>query len=122
MGIEDRHHVLHTRAQWTSNRDASALRNTNLLIPQIDRDTHEAIHAGCPSIPLLGYHALSNVLSTFEVGRNTMQTIDRLLQAIQEESKNPRAHRVEQDLCQLAIQAISLQRPFLRGNIREDWS
>ena len=113
---KDGHHILHHKQVWSLRPQARQLRETPSLIPRIDRDTHEAIHASCPPIPLLGYQALSRTLSRFDPTQDTLQTMGRLQSAIEYSVRHPKAHPIEKELAQLAIMAIDLQKPYLRGN------
>lgn len=122
MGIEDRHHVLHTRASWTSHMDGKWLREQHFLIPTIERDIHEAIHAECPTVPLLGHTALQVVRGLYVPRETVLGSIDALTTAIQQAEHTQGMHYIDSKLCQLAIQAIRLQIPYLRKNTAEDWA
>src|SRR4051812_45788791 len=113
MPFRDKHHVLHHRQEWTLRPEAERLRETRTLMPSIERSVHNEIHATCPPIPLLGYHALRMVNSRFEEGRTTIESMDNLMFAIETSARHPRAHPLELDLADLAIHAIDLQRPLL---------
>jgi len=113
MPRQDRHHLLFSRQEWTLRPDAERLRETRTLVPVLDRSLHNEIHATCPPVPLLGYYALRLVATRFEEGNNTLQSMDNLMSAIDVSSRHPRAHQIERDLAQLAIQAIDLQRDYV---------
>jgi len=113
----DKHHILHDRVSWEARPQSKLLRSTPSLVPALDRDVHNEIHANCPPVPTLGYHALTRVLREFQPSANTLDTVDDLMFSINEASKHPKAHDIERQLCQLAIQAIDLQRPILKSGI-----
>lgn len=117
----DGHHIFNTKGQWTSSAEAASLRNQPSLIPKIDREVHNELHANCPAVPLLGYHALMRVNKEFYPQRNTLDSIDDLLLAINSAAKHEKAHHIERSLAQLAAHAIELQIPFIReGLIRPE--
>lgn len=113
----DRHHILHERKGWEARPQGKELRSTPSLVPAMDRETHNALHAACPEVPMLGYYALVRILKTFQPTYDTLDTMDDLLYSINEASKHPKAHDIERQLCQLALQAVDLQRPFVREGI-----
>ena len=111
----NRHHILNTKSDWESNSDAKILRLTPILIPEIQIEQQELINQYCPAVPLLGRYALMQTVNEFEPNPNsTLKSVDRLLIAIDHASRHPRAHEIERTLCQLAIQAIEMQKEFLK--------
>lgn len=112
--MRDNHHILHSRQEWELRPQARALRENKTLIPNLDRSTHNELHRMCPPVPILGYHALNKVLSEFYPARDTLQSMDNLLFAIELAANMPQAHRIEREMAHLAIQAIELQKPFVR--------
>lgn len=122
MGRPSSHHLLFERWGWSAREEAQYLRTTPTLIPRIDREVHNALHEACPPVPLLGAYTLRTVASLFEPKQTTLGSIDSLSVAIKEASKNKNAHYIERELCELAVRALRLQIPFLRGEVREDWS
>lgn len=114
MGLSA-HHLLFERTAWTSRNDAIALRTTHSLIPRIDRDIHSELHDLCPPVPLLGSQALRMTLNEFEPEGNTFVDIDKLLVAIEASNNTRFAHDIDKQLSYLAIEALELQRNFLRG-------
>jgi hypothetical protein len=111
------HHIMHERFAWTSRPEAKELRDTRSLIPRIPRDIHDELHIQCPHVPLLGSYALQNVARLFEPTGRTLDDMDGLMSAIERASRHPRAHMIERDLAGLAIEAIDLQRPFVRKGL-----
>lgn len=109
-----RHHVLHEATAWNSRPDAAKLRGEPTLIPRIDREAHDELHMQCPHVPLLGSYALRSVASLFRPGRDTLDSIDLLLLAIEGGTRHPRAHLIERQLAELSIHAIESQVPILK--------
>ena len=115
--LQDKHHILHHRVEWTARSQAAQLRETPQLIPLIDRDVHNEIHAIAPPVPLLGVYALNHTIAAFEPRSSTLDTLDALLLAIDKAGNHRRAHSVERAVAQAAMQALEIQRAILRGNL-----
>lgn len=110
----DSHHVLWPRQEYTLRPEAKKLRESQGLVPKIDRSLHDEIHRNCPPVPLLGFHALQRTLREFQPHPDTLISMDNLMFAIEISGKHPKAHDIERELAALAVQAIDLQREFLR--------
>lgn len=115
----NKHHVLETRSDWTSNPDAKKLRQTHELIPLVDYDAHVELTRDCPCVPLLGRKTLEVVRADFHPRGGTLTSIDLLLCAINKSMERPHIHNLENALAQLAMDAIEWQIPYLKGNIIE---
>lgn len=107
----DRHHIFHTRQHWTATKEAKLLRDMYLY--PLDRKVHEEIHRECPPVPLLGYYALSNVLSNVSPIKEPKHDLDEVMSAIELSTQHKRAHPLERELGLLSIEAIRLQLPFI---------
>lgn len=114
MERRDKHHLLNPAKEWTLRPDAKRLRESQGLVPLIDRDVHEEIHRNCPPVPLLGFYALQRTLREFQPHPDTLISIDNLMFAMEAAARHPKAHPVERDLAMLATQAVDLQRAYLR--------
>ena len=112
-----RHHILHERASWNARPEFKQLRGTPSLIPRIDRDVHDDLHANCPAVPILGSYAMRRVNMLFEPSGNTFEDIDRLSSAFDRATRHPRAHQLERDLAGVAIETIRLQIPYLKDGL-----
>ena len=115
--MRDRHHILHYRQEWRLRDDATAIREHPSLVPVLDRETHNEIHRHCPPVPLLGYHALRRVRALWVPHKDTIESVDSLLWAIDETNRHPRAHPIERSLGELAMQAIELQKPYISSDL-----
>lgn len=113
------HHILFERTMWESRADATKLRQNHTLIPTLEIPLHDELHDNCPVVPLLGSRALLAIRNDFRPGRNTMESIDRLLMAIERSTKLPNLHQIEKQMAQLAIMAIEAERFYIKGNIVE---
>lgn len=115
----NRHHVLHEEWTWNANKWAHDLRVTPSLVVTMPTEIHRELHAACPHVPILGSYALQAVNRLFvpSHNRDTLKDMDSLQVAIDKASKSPRAHMLERDLAGLAIEAIDLQKPFIREGI-----
>lgn len=113
----DRHHIVHNRLEWSSRPESSAIRETISLIPRMDRAAHDELHRNCPPIPLLGFHALQRTLSDFHPTHDTFESMDALMKSMEYASHHPKAHPIEKQMALLAIQAVDLQRPYVRAGI-----
>ena len=112
--FRDRHHILHNRQEWSLRDEALKLRETPSIVPRISREDHNTIHSNCPAVPLLGFNALQRVLKIWEPDVDTLKSVDGLMSAIEQAGRHEKAHPIETELAQLAVNAIDLQRPFLR--------
>lgn len=112
------HHILHNRREWTLRPEARKLRETPSLVPVLGYwAIHQELHANCPPVPCLGYNGLLAVYKEFKPTNDTFTSMDNLLFAIETASKHPKAHPVERELALLAMEAIDLQRPYIREGI-----
>lgn len=110
MQMIDRHHILHTRQHWTATKEAKSLRDS--YVYRLDREVHNDIHKYAPPVPLLGYYALTSVLHNVRPNGEPLRDIDELSSAIELTTKHHKAHPIEVQLGELAVEAIRLQRQF----------
>lgn len=113
--VFDRHHLIHTRSDWTSNKTAKRLRDTPELVPRIDRQLHNEIHRQAPAVPLLGYHALYRVSRDFETAETSWESLENLMRVIEQASRSPKSHRIESQLALLAVESLDIQRVILKS-------
>lgn len=115
----DKHHILHDRQEWELRPQGLYLRQQPTLIPRMERPVHDELHRIAPPVPLLGYFALLHVDGLFKPASDTLGSLDNLMLAIDKASRHERARPFEAKLAQLAIEALDMQRDFLRGNVIE---
>lgn len=117
---QDAHHILHHRQEWTLRREAESLRESPPLVPRMNREAHNELHRDVPPVPLLGHYALLRTVRSYEPAYgDTMTSVDNLMFAIEEATRSPKAHQIEKDIAWLAINAIDLQRPYLRDDVAD---
>ena len=109
----DKHHILFPRQEWTLRPEAKALRNTQSLIPAIDREDHNEIHSQVPFVPVMGYYALRRVMSDFYPQRTTLGTLDELMFSMDNAQKLSK-HPLEKSQIELSKRAIEMERDILR--------
>lgn len=111
--MQDRHHILFNRQEWSLRPDALSLRENPALIATMDRQVHNELHDHCPAVPLLGHHALLRTLNFFESSPDQLESMDNLMKSIEQASNHPKAHIIEKHLAELAVWSIDLQTPFV---------
>ncbi len=109
----DGHHILFNRQEWRLRPEALRIREHPSLIPNLDRDAHEELHANCPAVPPLGYYTLVRVAKNWYPQRDTLRSMDELMHAIDKAADHPLAHDIERGVAHLAVEAIGLQRPYV---------
>lgn len=114
----NRHHILYHAKEWSLRPYAKSMRETPSLIPNMDRLVHEELHMNCPPVPLLGYYALEKTRSNFNPTGNTLDDMDGLMSAMEKSTRWERFHPLERELAGLAIEAIELQRPWVKEGMR----
>lgn len=110
------HHVLFYRAQWEAMPATQALRRKpGLIVPSI-RFTHDRLHREVEQVPALSTYMAAHALSNYvDYPHNHLRSADSLMKAIEVGTKHHRATPVEIAVAQLAIEAVDLQRPFIRA-------
>ena len=113
----DRHHILFDRVSYSSRPELHALRETPQLIPRIDRRVHEHIHDTLHVVPLLPHAIARNVLRNFEPRTDHLSSIDALIRTIDCASRCPHADYMERTISGLVIEALEIQRPFIKEGL-----
>lgn len=113
----DRHHINYPRQEHSLRPQSLYIRESPSLIPLMERDAHTALHAECPAVPVLGYHALARIVRDFDPSDDVFRSIDSLMTAIETSAAHPKAHELERKLAEIAVQSLELQRPFIRAGI-----
>lgn len=110
----ERHHVLFHRKEHESRKDYKELRQKHGLIPKIDEEVHRELHENCPAIPTLGYQAIKHILRNYDDTSSYDKNITNLIRCIEEANDHPKAHRIQKEIGHLAMEALDLQRPYIR--------
>lgn len=113
----DKHHVLFDKASWTLRKEGIYVREQPSLKPAIDRDAHNELHRNCPPVPALGYYALRRVSRDFVPGSTPLRSMSNLTRSIEASSRHLNVHRIEKELAGLAVEAIDLQRPYIKEGL-----
>ena len=110
----DRDHELYYRGEWTSCPNARRLRNTQWLIPYLDREVHEAKHDAVAFVPPLGRFALALVVRDYEPTPNDyIASLDGLIKTISDVSHVGKIPLDERRYAEFTIDALERQRPFI---------
>ncbi len=112
--MNNRHHILFDRRSWELRAESKYLREQPSLIPLMDMDIHSELHQNCPPVPMLGYYALNSIVSNFHPHSNTLISMDRLMGAMEQSTRHKNTHPIERELAALAIEAVELQRYFIK--------
>jgi len=115
--LKNRHHPIHDRQEWTLRPEAEYIREHPTLIFPMEVPLHSHLHNVCPSIPLLGVHALKFIVREWEPDTDKLVSLENLQTTIAAAGNHHKAHPVERQLGDLAIHAIDLQKPFLRESL-----
>jgi len=111
--VEDKHHLLWPRREWTLRPEARKIRETPSLIHRIDREVHDYIHESTPGVPLLGFYTLRSVLEYFDPVGHPLNDIDWLCLSIDHATKSHPTHPIERDLGGLAIEVLTMQKNII---------
>jgi len=114
----DRDHILYTRREWTASKLGRVLRNTQWLIPHLDREVHEAKHDAVSFVPTLGAFVLGKVAREFSpVVGDHLASIEGLLSTIEDARLDQRLPSDERAYAGSTVDAIDRQLPFIRAGI-----
>lgn len=110
------HHVLFYRAQWEAMPATQALRRKpGLIVPSV-RFTHDRLHREVEQVPALSMYMAQHALQNYtDYPDNHLRSADSLMSAMENASRHRRATPVEIAVAKLAIEAVDLQRPFIRA-------
>ena len=113
------HHSVFERVAWSSSNEALRIRNS--IITPFPVGLHQELHRECPPVPLIDHTSLVQAERAFRPASDTLLSIDRLIGAIEATTK--RGHPISQEIGQLAMEALELQRPFIQEayKFKEYW-
>lgn len=115
--VGHRHHILHYEKYWDANKDNHKLRQSMGMIALMDYDVHADLHRQCPGVPPLDIFMAQRVNKLYVPHPNPLQGIDNIRYAIEEAMRNPNAHELERQVAMLAIEAVTVQAPFIREGL-----
>lgn len=114
----ERHHILHHRTAHESNKDNHWLRTKAIgMIALLDPDVHDELHKACPGVPPLDLFTAQRVRRLYIADQNPLKAIDNYMFAVDLASQHPKSHDIEVQLSQLAIQAVEMQKPFIKEGL-----
>ncbi len=116
----NRHHILHYKEYWRACKDNSKLMQSMGLIALMDVDTHRELHRACPAPPPLDVFMAQRALKLYQPHSNPLQGIDNFRFAVEQAIRHPRSHDLERQNAMLAIEAVTLQLPFIREGLITD--
>lgn len=112
------HHVLFPRKIHRAWDEGKIVREQKGLIPELDLDTHDALHKEVAVVPLLGYYALRRVANTYvSTPHDPIRSMYDYMRCVEQSVTHPRSTQLERDLADLTVRAVELQIPF----VREGW-
>lgn len=112
--METNHHTLHYGKEWSLRKESKSLMEHPALIQNMHFELHTALHDECPGVPVPNFHTVQRAKSLWIPGHNILESIDSLAMAFEDAIHHPKAHPIERRLGELTIDALLLQRPFLR--------
>lgn len=90
------------------------------MIVKMPRPLHVELHTQCPPVPMLGFHALQNTLKLWTPdSADNLKTLDSLCSSIDIAAQHERSHPIEREAAFLTIEALELQRPFIKEALAE---
>lgn len=113
----NRHHIMFNRREHEARGEYMAIREMPGLIPPIDVEAHNELHANVSFVPTIGYYAAVRVLAEYNDSQDYLQNVDNLLFALDRAANAKKAKTIERDLCRLAIKAVDMQRPFIKEGL-----
>jgi hypothetical protein len=112
------HHVLNYRAQWDAMPATKMLRaQPGLLVPGWRRP-HDELHRAVEYVPPLSMYIAQSALNGYiDYPEDHLRSMDSFMLATEQATKHRRATPMEVAVANLAIQAVDLQKPFVRAII-----
>lgn len=109
----DAHHIAHHKAEWQSRPESKKVRN-NLIVDGLYRGAHNLLHIECPPVPMPNYQTLQYVAPRLHYGPDIYKRIDRYCDLVGERLHHPKMKPIERDICELSIEAVRMQIPFIQ--------
>lgn len=113
-GAMNCHHLF-----WTAKNHHDWMRAEPDFQPQMYIPAHNALHSDLQamSVPEICKPILQAVRANFTPTRDTFDSLDQILLLIDHASEMPQVHPIDRQLAQMAIHALEIQKPYLKGNI-----
>lgn len=87
------------------------------MIALMDIQTHDELHLACPAPPPLDIYMSQHVLSMYHPNQDPFKAIDSFRLAVDEAIKHPRTRDIERSIGLLAIEAVTMQIPYLKEGL-----
>lgn len=116
----NRHHILHYKEYWLACKDNKKLMQSMGMIALLDVETHRELHRQCPAPPPLDPFMAQRASKLYVPHPNPLQGIDNFRFAVEQALRHPRSHDLEQQSAMLAIEAVTLQLPYIRDGLISD--
>lgn len=114
MNKKDLHHMMFPRRIHTVYGSSNNIREA-LVVRNMDRAAHEALHDEIDGIPLLGGYALLAVDRELrQYYENPLEGIDDFCRAVDLSYMHPKAKDRERHLGQLVVHTVREQIPFIK--------
>lgn len=112
------HHILHSKRQWRAQEPTRELRENQWLKPPLYDDAHDRLHRAVGVVPLPDHAFAESILNRFKpVYGDYFASVDNLLFAIEGAAIGRHIDGIQRELGHLMIQAIDLQKPFIKEGI-----
>lgn len=112
------HHVLFTRAAWSSSDVGKDLRQNRWLIPPITVESHQELHKAIEMVPVMDPITMARVRRSYEpMPGQFLESMVRLVMATDEAINHPKASEFQKQLGELAIYAVELQMPIIKEGL-----
>lgn len=118
MARSHKHHTLFYRAEWTARPDAQKVRQNRWLIPPLDLEVHDELHAKVPYVPSLGRYAMALIRRDFEpIHGDYVNSVYSLITTMDDVSKMPQTSRLETEAMHVAAHALEMQIPYIKQGL-----
>lgn len=113
------HHIGFPK-KWVrvNNAYESLFREEPMLIPPLEDVSHMALHDTVVVVPLVDHYTICRVRCDFEpIQGDYMGSLEQLMRSYEYASTAPKVSHIQASLCQLAIHAFDMQRPFIKEGL-----
>lgn len=114
----DRHHILTPGKEWELRPESEYLRQHPSLVARIGRVAHSNLHAEVPCVPLLPYNILVKTARDYQSESCPLKSVESLMRTIEVSTALTHPHDIEQEMAQLTMRALDLQRPFIADGLK----
>lgn len=116
----NKHHILHYGEYWIANKNNRKIRQSLGMMALMEINAHRALHAACPAPPPLDPFTAQRTARLYVPHPNPLIGVDNFRFAVEQAIRQPRTHDIESQTAMLAIEAVTLQLPFIREGLVSD--